>query len=105
MKTTKISELQFESEPYFSGFGNRSLGTSEPTRGLVIEKYNDADGETTYTAYRPAAMRRAAARSIRAGGGVRGICSEQLRDREKVAVTPDCTVGAALELLREGGES
>lgn len=97
---TSVKDLRYTEDPYHSGFGARGLGTATPHRYLEVERATSAEGEDTYLVYRPSAMRRAARRSSRAGGGVRGLCSDDLLEGEVVEVSPQATVRFAIRMLR-----
>lgn len=81
MTDTTLALLPYDDDQYFAGFGASRLGSYE-TRGLYVERATSADGQTTITLCRPAAMRAAATRSIAAGGGVRGLSTCHLRDKD-----------------------
>lgn len=76
----------WDDDGYFSGFGRRRL-TSTTWRGWHIERHTDAEGRTTITACRSSAMTRAAQRSIRAGGGVRGLCTDHVPSGKTIVLS------------------
>lgn len=94
-----VDALPVESDQYYSGCGHRSLSTADLGR-YQVEFYRTAEGERTVTIYSQAAMQRAAARSVKAGGGVRGLNSDHLRSGESRRLPDDCSIGRALDIAR-----
>lgn len=103
--THKVCRLPFERDEFFSGFGARSLATFS-ARGIHVERSVDAEGGVSYTLYRPRDLQRALQRSIRAGGGALGLCTEHLADsapRVEIseATAEKLTLADARRLLRD----
>ena len=101
----QVSRLPFEKDEYFSGFGQRSLATFV-ARGIHVERSVDANGAVSYTMCRPRDLQRALQRSIRAGGGALGLCTEHLADSAprvdiSEATAEKLTLADARRLLRD----
>lgn len=104
--TSRLADMPTTDEdPYFAGFGQRSLTRSETPRGdLGVEVYTDADAERTVTLYRPSDLAAAAQRSVARGGGVLGLTTESIPASRVVELSSedyDCmTISEARRLLR-----
>ncbi len=96
-KTSPIKSLSWDDDEFFAGCGNSRLATVSLGR-FALEYRIDAEGHARTVIYAQAALRRAFARSRRAGGGARGLCSEFLREGEFRPVPEDSTVGDALAI-------